>query len=79
MTVYKISVDSWSGVTMDGTIEADSFFKAARKAQNIMGGNIGAVRACGETVAYRLVRPTDATRHETHGKTEIFATITRGR
>ena len=78
MAVYKIEVETWSGVTMDGTIEADSLFKAARKAKNIMGGSIRAVRACGETVAYRLVRPTDATRRETHGKTEIFATITRG-
>ena len=78
MAVYKIEVDTWSDLVMAGEVKADSLFKAARKAQNIMGGNIRVVRVCGETVAYRLVRPTDATRRDTHGKTEIFATITRG-
>lgn len=75
MTVFHISVDSWSGVTMDGTIEADSLFNAARKAQGVMGGNIHAVRVGRETVAYRLARPTDATRRDTHGKKEYFAKI----
>lgn len=75
MATFQISVDTWSGVTMSGAVEADSLFNAARKAQGVMGGNIHAVRVGRETVAYRLARTTDAARRDTHGKTEYFAII----
>lgn len=78
MAHYKIEIDTWSGVTMGGDIEADSLFKAARKAQNIMGGTIHAIKTGCETTAYRLARPTDKTRRETHGKTEFLAFIKYG-
>ena len=79
LTLFAVEVDSWDGLTMHGTVQAADFWQAARNAQKLLGGRITAVRAAetGETVAYNLSRLNTKERQNTHGKWDIFATISR--